>query len=1008
MRVNAEWLRSAAARRILVHFADSRPAWLWSADGATLIWRNSAARLFGAKLKKSGVKLLPDLEPIKGQVARLIRLGSPGRSSLSRIQFLADGRPASTTATVTPLEVGDGQIAALIVGVDPIESELLEAIEGVDRAPAALFSQGTEYLVVTEAGIVTDGSPLGRERYAAIIENQGVPEADEATMEIAEAAVTFTKLKASPKGDLLLLIESEAVDDTAPPTVADVRAEDGLAALDPQPPPVTLASEADEPLLPMGLAPVEQPAPSADPLPDDEPWVLEPLTQSGERLSSLFDRLAGHDSLYGELSAADEHFVPPPQRVTDFAPAYDTDDVDMAETFEPEQRDDLAPVFEDAPLVEDPPVAEPEPGLTAEPELIPQPEPTPDPEPVAEVAVPEAPPEPEPPAPEPETLAPETTNEAPPIEVAPTSPEPDVIAAVIEFHDDLEADHEAPVTHRVIGRGFTPIADEAAAPAEPEPPAETMPPPDTESVERASRYNFDELSRILTDRVGADRAATPVEIEAPIEPPRPVVVAAPAAVAEGALINIAAETFILNRLPLGIMVFRDQQVLFANRALTDLVGYETIDSLRAAGIAAIFPSEDAGNSGPVTHLVRRDGTQFPVTARLQSITWQGRPALMLSASPALTQTSHEAAVRSFAEAASSLRGEGFVHTDRQAVITIASHEARVALGRRDDELSGLPLAAFVHADDLGAMREFLEKPARFAETARPSLLLRGTNPGTTIALFTEGQAGIVAGYFGFVRREVEPAPVVLPTPPRDEADADLDPSMLARVSRGVRRPLNTIIGFADLIRSAAFGAIENHRYLEYARDIKSAGQEIAVLVDEIDDYARLRAGNYATRPAELDLVALLESCLVRVRGQANAARVLLRNGISERLPRVRADRASLGQAILNLLASAIDQTPAGSSVILSAQVEEDGHIIVNVRDSGETNVDPGERFVVFRDGVGKDGETLAPVRSSVGLALTRALVSVNGCTLSVAPAGTIGTFFSVTIPPDLVAAQASA
>ena len=54
------------------------------------------------------------------------------------------------------------------------------------------------------------------------------------------------------------------------------------------------------------------------------------------------------------------------------------------------------------------------------------------------------------------------------------------------------------------------------------------------------------------------------------------------------------------------------------------------------------------------------------------------------------------------------------------------------------------------------------------------------------------------------------------------------------------------------------------------------------------------------------------------------ARVLVRSSISEQLPRVRADRSSLGQALLNLLASAIDQTPIGGSVILSAQAEEDG------------------------------------------------------------------------------------
>ena len=43
---------------------------------------------------------------------------------------------------------------------------------------------------------------------------------------------------------------------------------------------------------------------------------------------------------------------------------------------------------------------------------------------------------------------------------------------------------------------------------------------------------------------------------------------------------------------------------------------------------------------------------------------------------------------------------------------------------------------------------------------------------------------------------------------------------------------------------------------------------------------------------------------------------------------------------------------------------KDGAIIVNVRDSGEKRTDLGERFVVFRDGVGKDGEMLMPVRSS--------------------------------------------
>ena len=950
MRVDRGWVKSGAARRILVHWADARPAWLWSADGSTLLWRNGAARYFGAKLKKHGLKLAAEPVPIRGQVPRVVRLGSLGRSSLSRIQFLAGGKPASTTCTVTPLELDNGQVGVLIVGVDPIAPEVLAVpIADVDPRRASLLPADAAYLLLGPDDNVLDGSPGAVERLAPIAGS----EADE--IELEGERLALTRFKASPQGHQFLLVEGRH---GAGLSISTVRAEEGIGTSDPEYRPEPAA---EEPLLPMGLPPAEPGADTAEDAAEPEP------PPERETLSSLFDRLADNEALYGELSAADERFVPPPRLNGGPATPAEPDEADSAP---------------------------------------------------ADV-VPEAGPS------------------------GPARPEPDVIAAVIEFDEDLTEEAPKSQMYRVTGRGFSPIVMNAPGPVEPEAsepepagvnaaeaeetepgtaaepeqqemaaaeapaaeavapeqPAAAEPVPEAEAVERVSRYNFDELSRILTDRVSGEPGTDepPIELDTPIEPIRP-----PAAVAEGALINIAGETFILNRLPLGIMVFRDQQILFANRALTDLVGYETADGLREAGIAAIFPSEEAASAGPVTHLVRRDGTPIPVAARLQSISWQGRPALMLSAAAAVPQIGHEAAVRTFAELAAGLAGFGFVSAGRSGVVTAISPAGRTVLGRKEDEITGDPLATLVHPDEKTALAQFLERPARFAETARPGIVLKGTTPGIELLLFAEGQAGIVSGYFGFIRARPAAADVLA------DADEVLDPTMLARVSRGVRRPLNTIIGFADLIRSAAFGTIENHRYLEYARDIKTAGQEIAVLVDELDDFARLRSGTYAARPAELDLGALLESCLVRVRGQAGAAHVLVRSAISERLPHIRADRASLGQAVLNLLASAIDQTPAGGSVILSAQVEEDGSIVVNVRDSGAAGVDPGERFVVFRDGVGKDGEPLAPVRSSVGLALTRSLVSVNGCRISVDPAGPVGTLFSLVIPEDLVAAHPAA
>ena len=123
-----------------------------SGDGNTLIWRNNAARLFNAKPKKDRVKLSPDAVPIKGQVARLIRLGSLNRSSLSRVQFLAGEKPVATTCTCTPLAMPNGEMALLLVGVDPIPVEIREGAGEIlaDALSEALFPEGASYRL-TEA-----------------------------------------------------------------------------------------------------------------------------------------------------------------------------------------------------------------------------------------------------------------------------------------------------------------------------------------------------------------------------------------------------------------------------------------------------------------------------------------------------------------------------------------------------------------------------------------------------------------------------------------------------------------------------------------------------------------------------------------------------------------------------------------------------------------------------------------------------------------------------------------
>ena len=137
-----------------MHWADLRPAWLWSQDGTALLWRNAAGRAFNSKIKKTGLKLSADAVPIKGQVSRLIRLGAIGRSSLSRVQFLAGDKPVSTTCSCTPLTLADGDTALLLVGIDAVDAELLAtaADRPADAMTEALLPPGADYLLVGRQG----------------------------------------------------------------------------------------------------------------------------------------------------------------------------------------------------------------------------------------------------------------------------------------------------------------------------------------------------------------------------------------------------------------------------------------------------------------------------------------------------------------------------------------------------------------------------------------------------------------------------------------------------------------------------------------------------------------------------------------------------------------------------------------------------------------------------------------------------------------------------------------
>jgi signal transduction histidine kinase/CheY-like chemotaxis protein len=197
---------------------------------------------------------------------------------------------------------------------------------------------------------------------------------------------------------------------------------------------------------------------------------------------------------------------------------------------------------------------------------------------------------------------------------------------------------------------------------------------------------------------------------------------------------------------------------------------------------------------------------------------------------------------------------------------------------------------------------------------------------------------------------------------------------LTGMSHEMRSPLNSIIGYSQLLLRHAKGIGSEHR--EAVGTIYRSGEHLTSLVDGLLELSRIEAGKMRL---ELDFVNLREFFDEIVRmftPQARKAGLSFNYEVDGILPtRVHTDPKRLRQILINLLSNAIKFTECGSVSLRVRHQREIAHI--DIEDTGiGIAVDDQERvFMPFeRVGAGKskvDG-------TGLGLTITQLLVELMG------------------------------
>jgi signal transduction histidine kinase len=206
------------------------------------------------------------------------------------------------------------------------------------------------------------------------------------------------------------------------------------------------------------------------------------------------------------------------------------------------------------------------------------------------------------------------------------------------------------------------------------------------------------------------------------------------------------------------------------------------------------------------------------------------------------------------------------------------------------------------------------------------------------------------------------------------ASDKLKSDFISNVSYQLRTPLNSIMGFADMMSQGIAGKLSD-KQKSYLADILNASKTLETLINDILDLALIEAGTIELDRRDVEVADVLAGVRPLVEERARKARVELVNECTQSPGTVWADQRRLLQIVYNLVINAIEHTPPNGRITYGAEAAA-GEVRVYVNDTG-VGIPAAYQPVAFER---FESATRAKDsrRAGLGLALVRSFVELHG------------------------------
>ena len=221
------------------------------------------------------------------------------------------------------------------------------------------------------------------------------------------------------------------------------------------------------------------------------------------------------------------------------------------------------------------------------------------------------------------------------------------------------------------------------------------------------------------------------------------------------------------------------------------------------------------------------------------------------------------------------------------------------------------------------------------------------------------------------------------------------------VSHDIRTPLNSIIGFAELLRQGVDDPKERAAQLE---QVHFSAHTLLALVNDVLDLSKLDADKMVFDPEPTDFPGLVRAVAASFRPQADAKGIVVRAEAGA-MPILRLDEARQRQILVNLVNNAVKFTEKGE-VVLRASFEPapdglHGTLRLSVRDTGSgiSEKDAARVFEPFEQAMEQTSYGARTAHGTgLGLSICRRILEKMGGSIRLESVLGKGSEFFVEIP----------